>query len=207
MNLLHAGNNKHDLTKQTVLQLLNEFHPEDRIMLMGFNSTSWTISQMTHDLEVVRRNLLEHQVVGGKTAIFDALVTALENLEDYSGRRIIVLCSDGEENSSRITLNDLIRALESSDVTIFAIGANFNNRPLKGREVLERITEATGGYTFFSSNMKDLNSLLDQVRNAMTTQYALGYYPPDPTLHGWRRVEIQCKVPRVRLRYRKSYLF
>lgn len=208
MNDNYTGGMKHDLLKNAASFLLDHLQPEDRVMVMGFNSSAWTVSEMTQDVAATREKLSTLKVAGGKTAIFDALMAGLRNIQELSGRKMIVLCSDGEDNSSATTLKDLVLMLESSDVTVFALGTNFNDRiPKDAREALSKIAEVTGGYAFFSANANELLARVDKVGKAMRSHYTLGYHPPTPSLRGWRHVEVECKIPWVRLRYKKSYLF
>lgn len=208
MNDNFAGGMKHDVIKNAASFLLDHLRPEDRVMVMGFNSPSWTISEMTQDVAATRARLALEKVAGGKTAIFDSLMAGLRNIQELSGRKIIVLCSDGEDNSSVTTLKDLILTLESSDVTVFTLGVNFNQRiPKHAREGLSKVAEVTGGYAFFSDNPNELLARVDKVGKAMRSHYTLGYHPPAPSLRGWRHVVVECKVPWVRLRYKKAYLF
>lgn len=208
MNDNYAGGMKHDVIKNAASFLLDHLQPEDRVMVMGFNSSAWTISEMTQDVAATRAKLSALNVVGGKTAIFDALMAGLRNIQEFSGRKMLVLCSDGEDNSSATSLKDLVLTLESSDVTVFALGMNFADRlPKDAREALSKIAEVTGGYAFFSANTNEVLARVDKIGKAMRSHYTLGYHPPTPSLRGWRRVEVECKIPWVRLRYKKAYLF
>lgn len=202
------GMKSFDLFKRAALMLLDRFQPNDQMMVTGFNVNSWTVSPMTQDLETSRQRMEEMKVAGGKTAVFDAMIKVLDQLDEYSGRKIIVLFSDGQDNSSSAKLNDLLGALKSSDATLFAIGIDTHDSlSKKGREVLEKITEVTSGYPFFPTSLNDLNTLTAQIHEAIESQYAAGYIPPQPSIHKWREVEIKCKIPGIHLRYRKTYLF
>ena len=197
-----------DLFKRAALMLMDQFQSPDQVMITGFNVNSWTVSPMTQDLEASRQRLEEMNLAGGKTAVFDSLANVLKQMDQFYGRKIIVLISDGQDNSSSTTLNDLIGVLKSSDATLFAIGVDTHDSlSKKAREALEKITEVTGGYPFFITSLADLGSLTAQIHNAIGSQYAAGYIPPDPAIHKWRQVEIKCKISGIHLRYRKSYLF
>ena len=195
--------------KQAALRLADELRPGDQAMVMEFNENSWVAGQMTADLGATRQTLLDYKIVPGWTGLLDALQNALRVMEAFSGRKMIILCSDGKDNASHhSTLDNLLLTVEASDATILAVGPKFRGYiAQKGRKLIEKVAEESGGYAFFPENNDEVESMLVEARKAMRSQYAIGYTPPNPHRRGWRQVEIQCKVGGVRLRYRKSYLF
>jgi VWFA-related protein len=202
------GIQSYDLFKQGALMMLNHFEAGDQLSVLGFSERGTIISPMSRDIENIRQKIQGMGGPSGKTALYDTLLQVLSQLDEFAGRKVVVIFSDGRDNFSHATLNDLTAALKSSDVTLFAFGTSSRDAlSLKGREVLEKITEQTGGYSFFPTSLQDLRSLIEQVHSAIGSQYAAGYIPPDPSVHKWRQVEIKCRIPGVHLRYRKSYLF
>jgi Ca-activated chloride channel family protein len=148
------------------------------------------------------------QIAGGKTALYDAFLKALNEMDPLPGRKALILFSDGRDNESRSSLEDVLKALKASDITVFAVGTGLRDiQSLKGRDVLEKITEITGGYAMFPSRTDEIGAMIIEVHSAIESQYAAGYIPPDPSIHKWRKVEIKCKLPGMRLRYRSTYLF
>lgn len=208
MNDMHAGRRKYDFVIEAAQKMVNQVQPADQVMIMGFNQSSWVISELTGDKSVVHQKLMQPAVLSGRTALFDVLVTAIKQMHNFPGRRVLILCSDGQDSASKTTLDQLVKFLQSTDVTIFVLGTD-DRRDVwhKGRDVLKKISNASGGYAFHSSSEQDLSSAIDKVRMTLRSQYAAGYIPPYPMVHKWRRIEIQCKIPGIKLRYRGQYLF
>jgi Ca-activated chloride channel family protein len=208
MNDMHAGKRKYDFVVDAARKMVGQVQSNDQVMVMGFNQTSWVISELTSDKGAISEKLMQPAVLTGRTALFDVLVTAVKQMHDFPGRRVLVLCSDGQDSASKTTLDELIKFLQSTDVTIFVLGTDHRLDVWhKGRDVLKKISDASGGYAFHSNSEEELSSSIDKVRITLRSQYAAGYIPPYPMVHKWRRIKIECKVPGVKLRYRGQYLF
>ena len=197
-----------DLIKEAAIGLLDFFKPSDRFVAMGFSSKSWLIQDLTPDFEEIRNGITAQKTVFERTALYDAVMAALKTLQEPTGRKVIILCSDGEDNISKTTMKDVLLALGSSDVTLFSI-ASMPVDPFakEGAGNLTKIAETSGGRSFFYSNSNEVKAIMVDAGEAIRSQYSIGYYPSDDRVHGWRRLEVECKVPGVRLRYRKNYLF
>jgi Ca-activated chloride channel family protein len=208
MKQLQDGARKYDVSKQTLLRILDALQPEDEMMVIGFNERSWTINGMTKDREIIRQVVLAERPGLGRTALFDALVGALKMTQDYNGRKIIVVCSDGEDTYSKSSLKDVVSLLKVSDVTVMAFGTTTSgDTERKGLKTLQSITDVTGGFSFVSSRVTELDAAIKDFRTILDNQYVAGYVPPEPTIHKRREVRIFCLVPGINLHYRKSYLF
>jgi len=208
MNDMHAGKRKYDFVVDAARKMVDQIPPTDQMMVLGFNQTSWVISELTSDKSAISEKLMQPAVLNGRTALYDVIVTAVKQMHDFPGRRVLILCSDGQDSASKTSLDELIKFLQSTDVTIFVLGTDHRlDVWRKGRDVLTKISDASGGYAFHSSSEQDLSSAIDKVRMTLRSQYAAGYIPPYPMVHKWRQIKIECKVPGVKLRYRGQYLF
>ena len=197
-----------DLIKEAAIGLLNYFKPDDRFLAMGFSTKSWLIQDVTPDFEDIRQGIASQKTLFERTALYDSMMAALDTLQESSGRKVIILCSDGEDNLSKTNIKELLLALGSSDITVFSIsGVPMDPFAKDGAAILTRIAEASGGRAFFYSNGNEVEAVMVDAGEAIRSQYSIGFYPSNDRVHGWRRLEVQCRVPGVRLRYRKSYLF
>ncbi len=208
MNDLREGKRKFDFVREAALRLIDQLRPNDQVMVMGFNETPWVISELTADKDSIREKLKADAELRARTALYDLLAHAVKQMHNFPGRRVLLLCSDGLDSASKTKLEDTLKFLQTSDVTIFAIGTDDRHDIVhKGRDVMKKISDITAGYSFVSSSDTELNASIDKVRMTLRSQYAAGYIPPSPTIHKWRRVRIYCKIPGVKLRYRNQYLF
>jgi hypothetical protein len=111
----------------------------------------------------------------------------MERLENAWGRKIIVICSDGQDNAGAHDLDDvLLESLNSSDITVMALGTavvfkppihwlGYDRQVREGRHILEEIANGTGGYAFFPKNIDELDQAMEKLRLLIRSQYSLGY--------------------------------
>lgn len=201
------GTNKMDIVKNAAFRLLDELRSMDRATLISFNEMPDEETALTSDKKRLSKDLLFQDVEGGYTALLDSLYFSMERVKGEPGRKIIVVFSDGEDTASKLRLDEVISNLIASDVTVLAFGTmELGSRSVKGRYTLEKIAEASGGYAFFPTSLKSLNEVMEKLRAGMRSQYSLGYKPLNQTRDGsWREIEITCRRPGIKLRYRKGY--
>jgi len=144
----------------------------------------------------------------GWTALYDALGTFLDGVDQEEGRRILVMYTDGADSRSVLSLNETLTLLRASPVTVYAIG--FVGNTGSSRQLLQmtlmQLSEATGGQAFFPSSMKEVEGAYEKVLAEIKGQYHLGYLSANTATDGaWRKVEIKVKRPDTRVRARKGY--
>jgi Ca-activated chloride channel homolog len=148
----------------------------------------------------------------GLTALYDALSVYLGGAFDQTGRKVLVVYTDGGDNSSSRSWSETIRLLKASDVTVYPIGfmghQSGSSRFLQqGR--LSEMAAMTGGLAFYPSVMKELDAMYGRIADEMHAQYSLGYVSTNPAHDGkWRKVAIKVTRPgfsRLVIRTREGY--
>ena len=130
---------------------------------------------------------------------------------EQTGRKVLVLYTDGGDTSSSRTWDQTIRLLRTSDVTVYPIGflASRGSARLMQQSQLTEMARLTGGRAVFPGTMKELTRCHRQIAAEIQAQYVLGYVPTNAARDGkWRKVEIRLKRPafeRLRLRTRQGY--
>lgn len=148
----------------------------------------------------------------GRTSLYDAMTIYLGSAYDQTGRKVLVLYTDGGDTSSSRTWDETIRLLRASDVTVYSVGFVANARGserLTLQSKLMEIARVTGGKAAFPGSMKELEPVYDAIANEIHAQYLVGYVPANPAKDGkWRKVEIKLKKPtseRLQVRAREGY--
>jgi Ca-activated chloride channel homolog len=148
----------------------------------------------------------------GLTALHDAIGVYLAGAFDQTGRKVLVIYTDGDDTSSAQSFEDTMDLLRTSDVTVYGIG--FVQHTLPSRRLgfesrLRQMAEATGGRTFFPMTMRDLDEAYASVLAGIRARYDLGYVPTDQRRNGaWRRIRISVTRPdarRVTVRAKQGY--
>jgi Ca-activated chloride channel homolog len=207
MAQLISGQQKMDIVKNAAFRLIDELKPEDQMMLVTFNEFTDEVTPLTHDRKAFSQDLLFQDVKGGNTALLDSIYFAMNKIKDQWGRKVVVICSDGEDTSSHLKLDEIVSNLVASDIMVLAFGTmSLNSDSLRGRFILEKLANASGGYAFFPSSLKKLDEVMEKLRAGMRSQYSLGYKVPRSKMDGsWRKIQIACKKQGVKLRHREGY--
>jgi Ca-activated chloride channel family protein len=147
----------------------------------------------------------------GRTSLYDAATVYLGSAFDQTGRKVLVIYTDGDDTSSSRTWDETLRTLRASDVTVYPIGF-FAGRGSPRMMLQSRLTEIarlTGGRALFPASMKELEPMYSSIAKEIHGQYLLGYVPTNSARDGkWRKVDIKLKKPpsaRVQIRTREGY--
>jgi VWFA-related protein len=143
----------------------------------------------------------------GGTAFLDGLQEGTRLLEGLQGRRAIILITDGYDENSTTTLDDVVSVAQSAQVTVYVVGiGGVAGISLKGEMMLRKIADETGGRIFFPPREPDLVGIAAAVATDAHSRYLITYTPADQSKDGqWRQVAVA--VPEgYRVRTRAGYL-
>lgn len=177
--------------KKAVKDFLAEVPPQDQVTLLGFNDSIFTLTRKATD-QAERARAVDRLAPWGSTALYDAILRGVEMLGRQTGRKALVVFSDGEDQGSHSTLADVERRLQTTDVTLYMIaqGRGITLEPLK--KVMERLVLPTGGRALFSDSIDELHSAFGDLLAELSNQYLLGYSSNNTTTRedGWRRIRV-----------------
>jgi Ca-activated chloride channel family protein len=147
----------------------------------------------------------------GMTALYDALGVYLDGARDQAGQKVLVLYTDGGDNRSAMSFNDLLTSIKATDVTVYAIGFMTHQGSARNDQQLhlQQMADTSGGLAFFPMSLKEIDKAYDRVVAELEGRYMLGYISTNAKMDGtWRPVEIKLTKPELRnskLRTRKGY--
>jgi len=183
---------------KSVLQKFVSERPDDRIGLVVFAAQAFIASPMTLDHDYLLNNIDRLQIGtinSDATAIGDGLTTALNRLRNLKSKsRIVVLMTDGGNNSGKIDPITATEAAQTLDVKIYTIG--LGNREivqqmglppgyLPDDETLQKIAQMTGGIFYRADNSEKLNSIYDQIDKLEKTEAVVNKYTQYKELFPW----------------------
>ena len=156
-------------------------HPGDEMFTVNFNERVWRglakEHPFTRDHEELR-DALAKTGSRGKTALFDALQSALEQLDAGSeSRKVLIVLSDGGDNASRATFDQVLDGALRRDVVIYAISLAHPDDDGANPEVLKKLAEVTGGEAFFPRANKDITPAMERIARDIRSSYTLGFVP------------------------------
>jgi Ca-activated chloride channel homolog len=165
------------------LAFAKESNPRDEFFVVNFNNGIYyglpNAIKFTDKLQLLRRALYFGEP-NGQTALYDAIASALKHLE-LSDRelRTLIVVSDGGDNVSKISLQDLMRLIESSRATIYTIGLlDPDDRDLNPK-VLRRFASVSGGEFFEPSRLEDVVPLFEKISADIRNRYTIGFIPDE----------------------------
>lgn len=179
--------------------VLERLRPADRAALVTFSERtvmrhglSSNVTSIAHALDLLS--------AGGRTSMFDALFVGLSLRRTTDTRQMVLLFSDGRDNSSWLDGKQLSRMARQSDVVIYAVG--FDNRV---KDDLKEIAEETGGATIVAQSPKDLRPLFSRLVREMQARYVLTYYATGVPASGWHSIEVRLLRRRADVVARRGY--
>ncbi len=189
-------------------------HPADELFTLNFNEKVWPGlpegQAFTSDRAELRR-ALERALTRGQTALFDAIAMGLERLDDgHRTRKVLVVVSDGADNASRATFEQVLDAALRNDVVIYTIGLYETDDREAKPKLLRQLADATGGEAFFPAADSDVTPLLQRIARDIRSGYTVGYVPPaGPDSQRPRIVRVDVHSPdwrKLTVRARSSYI-
>lgn len=187
-------------------------NPSDLAFITGF-ATDITVTQdFTANQEYLEKGI-EKLTNGGGTRIFDAVSYACWKLAAYPEHervaKVLVILSDGEDNSSHRSLKQSIQDAETTGVTIYAVSTSENSGGKTAADkVLQALAERSGGEALFPGDVSSLSKYLDQLRDLIRSRYLIAYRPADFVPDGnYRTIQITAEKngKRFQLHARKGY--
>ena len=121
---------------------VDQLAPQDQVAIIKFSDTPEVVLDLTSDKNAAKQALDALKPEKSKTVMFDALVEGVKTLQSHSGRRIIVLVTDGKDtNNGLFDFDSATREAKGASIPIFPLG--FGN--VINVQQLQRMAELTGG--------------------------------------------------------------
>lgn len=197
------------------IKFVRSSNPQDEVFIVNFNDESYLDTDFTDSIALLEESLERIDSRGG-TAFYDATNLALRHLMEKGSwdKKVLLLITDGEDNASRVTLEQLVRTVQRSPVMIYTVGllGGESSRSMRrAKRAMEAIAKASGGATFFPENVDDVQVVANDIANDIRNQYVLAYSPTNAVLDGkFRKVEVRLSAPRrygrLTVRTRNGYI-
>jgi Ca-activated chloride channel homolog len=146
----------------------------------------------------------------GRTALYDAIEMALNQLEfGRRDKKTLVVISDGGDNHSTHTLQDVMRDVQKTVATIYTVGLYDEDDPEKNEGVLKKLAQVSGGVFYHPAKLQEIVPICRQIAKDIRTRYTIGYVPPTEGTAD-RHIKVVASSPdhpKLILRTRTSYVF
>jgi Ca-activated chloride channel homolog len=187
-------NRKIDKAKSAVMRFLKSGNLNDEHFLVTFNQDTKLVQVFTSPAGAVEgRGAI--QKPGGQTALYDAIYMALDQANRTKSKdKMLILITDGEDNSSRYKPAQIREFAKESNVQIYCIGVEGSLG--SGQNEIQRIVGMTGGKIYYPNNFNELDYYIDLIHSDLRNQYLLSYSPNNKIQAGkWRKITVKVDPP------------
>jgi Ca-activated chloride channel homolog len=189
-------------------------NPQDQMFVVNFNeNVAMGLPQGTaftnSTLELTQA--LSRFAARGRTALYDAVAMGLRQLTQSDLRKkVLIVVSDGGDNSSAITKQQILKMAEESDATIYTVGLYDEYDTDRNPSLLKQLAKVSGGEALFPKEVKDTTLVLKTVSKDIRNQYTVGYAPKNQKWDKrFRQIRVLVVAPHSRhwkVRTRKGYI-
>ncbi len=187
------------------LTFVKTSNPQDQVFVVNFNDVYYldTPGDFASTIEDLKAAVDKIDSRGG-TALYDAVYASLDHLKlGNRDKKVLLVITDGEDNASRYSFEELIARAQKSDASIYAVGLlggeepgglfkMHGGGPRRAAKVLEKLAQATGGQAYFPKSLDEVGPISIQIARDIRNQYTLGYYPTNARKDGtFRTVRLE----------------
>jgi Ca-activated chloride channel family protein len=192
---------KMDRAKDAVVEFFKTANPQDEFFMITFSDEPEVVSDFTSSVDDIQSKLV-FTVPRRRTALLDAIYMGVTKMRQAKyAKKALLIISDGGDNHSRYTENEIKALVKEADVMVYAIGIYdryFQTQEERlGPELLGQIAELSGGRAFTVENPNDLADVATKIGVELRNQYVLGYRPLNGLRDGkWRKIKVKLLPPK-----------
>lgn len=192
------------------LAFVRHSNPDDETFIVTFDEEARLAQAFTQDQSALERTLRDTKPFG-QTALYDAVLQAVGQMETTRHtKRAILVITDGVDNASRASLDEVLRTVRHAPVAIYTIGLLSQYGGEKAESDLRAIAQAGGGRAYFPQTVQDVRTITEKIARDLREQYTIGYIPNNAVRDGrWRSVRVEVQQPlgtkRLFVNYRHGY--
>lgn len=193
--------------QDAITEFIRSLASADKIAFYSYSRNLSRAAILTSDrTQVVRA--VRSTVAGDEAALYNALLLTLKDAAQNTGRKVVVVFSNGPDNSSVVPPEDVAEFAQSAGVSIYMISTQKAKLEPVSTAVFDRMTAATGGKAYFARDWKDENRAFAAIRDDLAHLYSLSYYPKPNANGGWRAITVKLvgeDLKKCKVRTRNGY--
>jgi VWFA-related protein len=182
------------------LELIKASNPQDEVFIVDFNDVAYLDAEFTSNIKKLEQVLDKIDTRGG-TAMRDAISMSIDYAKEKGkkSKKVLLVITDGNDNTSNETLEQLVRKARQSEVLIYSIGLLNDEEPREGKAAKRALNElaiASGGLAYYPKTLGEVESITPQIAHEIRNQYILAYSPLNTALDGtFRAIKVTVKAP------------
>jgi len=192
--------------QDAISDFVRSLESADKIAFYSYSRDLSRSSALTKDRTQILHSV-RSAVAGDDAALYNSLLLTVKDAAQYQGRKVIVVFSNGPDNSSVVPPEDVAELAQSTGTVIYMISTRAAQLEPVSTAVFERMTAATGGKAYFAKNWKEEKQAFSSIREDLAHLYSLAYYPKPNPNRGWRQITVKLAGTRnsYHIRTRNGY--
>lgn len=178
--------------QDAIADFVRSLEKADRIALYSYSRDLSRAALLTSDRAEVLRGV-RTTVAGDDAALYNCLLLTVKDAAHLTGRKVIVVFSNGPDNASMVPPEEVAELAQSTGTTIYMVSTQTAHLEPISNAVFQRMTAATGGKVYFANNWKDEQNAFASIRDDLAHLYSLSYYPEPNPNRGWRTITVKLR--------------
>jgi Ca-activated chloride channel homolog len=193
--------------QDAIAEFVRSLDGPDRVAFYSYSRDLSRATTLTADRSQVLHGV-RSTVAGDDAALYNALLMTVRDAGQKTGRKVIVVFSNGPDNFSMVPPEDVAELAQSKGIPIYMISTREAKLEPVSSTVFKRMSAATGGEAYFAKTWKQQQKAFASIRSDLAHLYSLSYYPQANPNRGWRAITVKLVGERargLRVRTRNGY--
>jgi Ca-activated chloride channel family protein len=193
--------------QDAIADFVRSLESADKVAFYSYSRDLSRPAPLTPDRAQVLRGV-RATVAGDDAALYNCLLLTIKDAAHYTGRKVVVVFSNGPDNSSMVPPEDVAELAQSTGIAIYMISTQLAKLEPVSTAVFERMTAATGGKAYFAKTWRDEQRAFASIRDDLAHLYSLSYYPQANPNRGWRGITVKLvgdRAKKYHIRTRNGY--
>ena len=174
----HSGSMKPrmEATRKAASEFLKRIiKPADRAFVAGFSFDATKEAPFVSDVGSLDEQVRAIPDASGGTSLYDAIITGLYRFRTLQGRKALIILTDGEDTTSRVTYDSMLSYARAARVPLYFIGVGLGFGDISGVNKMKALASETGGVAYFIKDVKKLDETYSQLEKDLRSQYLIAY--------------------------------
>jgi Ca-activated chloride channel homolog len=193
--------------QDSIADFIRSLEGVSKVALYSYSRDLSRVSSLTSDRSQALRGV-RNTVAGDDAALYNSLLLTVKDAARLTGKKAIVVFSNGPDNASLVPPEDVAELAQSTGTIIYMISTQQAEDEPISTAVFERISKVTGGKAYFSKSWRDEKKAFASIRDDLAHLYTLSYYPQPNPNRGWRTITVKLvgkNLQKYHIRTRDGY--
>jgi VWFA-related protein len=193
--------------QDSIADFIRSLEGVSKVALYSYSRNLSRVSALTPDRSLALRGV-RSTVAGDDAALYNSLLLTVKDAAQVTGKKAIVVFSNGPDNASLVPPEDVAELAQSTGTIIYMISTRLAEEQPANAAVFERMSKVSGGKAYFSHSWKDEREAFASIRDDLAHLYTLSYYPAPNANRSWRSIKVKLvgkNLQKYRVRTRDGY--